>query len=160
MLQISIDTLWILRTSAGLLWGIVYALFLQLSRSGRQLASDLTWLAVVIGVGIDLLVSFNSDYFNVSSVICSSSLGIIIRSLYNESRGQNHPYKATAAIEDAIAKTAKIIEIIRGGLKSDKPAAVMSVSLELLDELRCQLKEARQFVCAPSVTTMKKIKVS
>lgn len=71
-----------------LFWGVLWAAFLQFSRWGQYLALRRTWLTVVIGVGIDLLilaliVSLEA-WLWMGAVFASSSLGIIARSLYNE----------------------------------------------------------------------------
>lgn len=152
-LQISIDALWIVRTLLGLLWGIGYALFLQMTRSGRQLAVDLTWLSVVIGVGIDMLISFGASYFTVLSVITASAIGIIIRSLYNESHGTNHPYKAIGEIEDATANIAAIISVLQGGLENGtQPSAAMSRTLGLAHKAHEHLRTARQSIVIPGLS--------
>lgn len=71
----------------GALWGLIWALALQ-TRPGRFIASRHTWLAVVIGVGGDLLVLLVAlsleTWLAVSLVVAVSSAPIILRSLYNE----------------------------------------------------------------------------
>ena len=71
-----------------LIWGAIWALFLQLHPWGQWLAIKRTWLTVVIGVGIDmallLLVLDIRTWSAVAAVIAASSVGIIGRSLYNE----------------------------------------------------------------------------
>jgi Kef-type K+ transport system membrane component KefB len=63
---------------------------LQCTKFGQFLATKRTWLTVVIGVGIDLLlglwvVNFE-DWLKLLLVITLSSIGIISRSLMNEER--------------------------------------------------------------------------
>lgn len=69
-------------------WGIVWALCLQFTEWGRWLALRRTWLTVVIGVGVDLLIVglvVNAEaWLRVCSIVAVSSLGIIFRSLINE----------------------------------------------------------------------------
>lgn len=70
------------------IWGGLWALFLQWHPWGRWLALKRTWLAVVIGVGVDLaillLILDPQTWTSVAAVIAASSIGIIVRSLYNE----------------------------------------------------------------------------
>ena len=71
-----------------LFWGMLWAAFLQWNEYGRYLALRRTWVAVVIGVGVDLLIALLVTPLEVWLVVCAiviaSSLGIITRSLYNE----------------------------------------------------------------------------
>jgi uncharacterized membrane protein len=72
----------------GLIWGVFWALFLQCTEAGRFLAIRRTWLAVTIGVGVDLLILLAllplDKWLQVGAVIGASSVGIILRSLRNE----------------------------------------------------------------------------
>lgn len=71
-----------------LLWGAIWAAFLQLNQFGRFLAQRRTWLTVVGGVGGDLIILLFAIPFQawirVFLVIALSSVGIIYRSLNNE----------------------------------------------------------------------------
>ena len=71
-----------------LIWGVLWALFLQWHPWGQWLAVKRTWLAVVIGVGVDLVILLLvlewSAWTAVAGVIAASSVGVIVRSLYNE----------------------------------------------------------------------------
>lgn len=71
-----------------LIWGVIWAAVLQFVPLGRFLAARRTWLTVVIGVGIDLLLMRPllklADWLKILALIGCSSLGIIARSLYNE----------------------------------------------------------------------------
>ena len=71
-----------------LIWGAIWALFLQLHPWGQWLAIKRTWLTVVVGIGVDmallLLVLDIHTWTAVATVIAASSVGIIVRSLYNE----------------------------------------------------------------------------
>lgn len=73
-----------------LLWGALWALFLQLHPWGRWLAHRRTWLTVVIGVGVDLaLLAVLLDlaaWLTTAAIIAASSVGIIVRSIANERR--------------------------------------------------------------------------
>lgn len=71
-----------------LFWGALWAAFLQCNAWGRYLALRRTWLTVVVGVGIDLLILATvlplEAWLLMCAVIAASSVGIIARSLYNE----------------------------------------------------------------------------
>ncbi|MGV0974473.1 MAG: hypothetical protein ACOYBO_00935 [Azonexus sp.] len=71
------------------LWGAMWAAFIQFNYHGRFLAARMTWLSVVIGIGIDLLILALviplDALIAVVAVIGASSLPIITRSLLNES---------------------------------------------------------------------------
>lgn len=71
-----------------LFWGFVWAACLQYTRWGRWLALYRTWLAVVVGVGVDLLIMLpvlkRRVWAFVAVIFCLSSVGIIYRSIYNE----------------------------------------------------------------------------
>ncbi len=73
-----------------LIWGIVWAAFMQYSKLGRFLALRRTWITVVIGVGVDLLLmlpllSFQA-WLHLCVVFALSSIGVIFRSIYLELR--------------------------------------------------------------------------
>jgi len=72
------------------MWGAIYALFIQRTEIGRTLAKSTTWLSVVIGVGVDLLIALpivpRSAWNAIAQVVLASSIGIIARSLINELR--------------------------------------------------------------------------
>lgn len=78
--------------SLGLIWGCVWAAFLQWSEVGRFLAARRTWLTVVIGVGGDVLILFLYLPLHTMAVIVGvvamSAIGIVARSLYNEWRDE------------------------------------------------------------------------
>jgi hypothetical protein len=71
-----------------LLWGALWASFLQFTHLGRFLAQKRTWLTVVIGIGVDLLLLLPLIPFRtwtkILTLIGLSSLAIIFRSLWNE----------------------------------------------------------------------------
>lgn len=73
-----------------LIWGLIWAVLLQHTRWGRFLAVRRSWIAVVIGVGVDLLILLAllpiMIWLSVCGVIAVSSVGIIVRSLANEWR--------------------------------------------------------------------------
>lgn len=69
-------------------WGGVWAAFLQWTKIGQYLAFKRTWITVVVGVGIDLLIMLLilplKYWILVASVICFSSVLIIVRSILLE----------------------------------------------------------------------------
>jgi len=72
------------------IWGAVWARYLQFNEMGQFLAQKRTWLTVVIGIGVDLLLLLpvipRRTWFKIFTVIGFSSLAIIFRSLWNELR--------------------------------------------------------------------------
>ena len=74
----------------GAVWGAVWAVVLQHTGWGRWLAVKRTWLTVVVGVGVDLLLLLLvldwHTWAQAAAIIAVSSLGVIVRSLYNEHR--------------------------------------------------------------------------
>ena len=88
-----------------LIWGGIWAGLLQWTALGRFLVLRRAWLAVVIGVGMDLLIVLAvlpvGLWLQVCAVIAASSIGIIARSVANEwqehrqlleaTRGNAHP---------------------------------------------------------------------
>ena len=79
-----------------LFWGVLWAFFLQFTDLGQFLASRRTWITVVVGVGVDLLIVLLLYYtlptlddplvtwLHLFAVVGFSSLGIIGRSLWRE----------------------------------------------------------------------------
>ena len=71
------------------IWGLTYALLLQ-TEPGKTLARSRTWLSVVIGVGVNLIIALpvvpRRYWQMIAKVFIASSVGIIARSLINEAR--------------------------------------------------------------------------
>ena len=127
--QISIDLILISRVLIAFSWGILYAIWLQHTRQGRFMAAERTWLATVIGVGVDLLIAYPADWWVVCAVIAASSLGIIGRALWNEQRQTPEKWHRNrikwglldaAAVIDEIITT--IIELLESGTLAPGPA--------------------------------------
>jgi len=80
-----------------LFWGFLWAGFLQFHKWGRWLAESRTWLTVVVGVGVDLIIALfvvPIDIWNqIALLIVLSSIGIIYRSLSNEMHDKTTPAK-------------------------------------------------------------------
>jgi len=79
----------VLAVVLGAIWGIVWALCLQ-TYPGRFLAARFTWLTVVVGVGVDLLIALlvvpMCYWLPLAAIIGASSVAIVGRSLINELR--------------------------------------------------------------------------
>jgi hypothetical protein len=73
-----------------LIWGAIWASFLQFVPLGRFLAIRRTWLTVVVGVGVDLLIALAivpwPYWWPLAAVVALSALPIIARSIINEYR--------------------------------------------------------------------------
>lgn len=151
LLQISVDSPLILRSFVALLWGVLYALFLQHVRLGQFWVERRTWLTVVIGVGVDLLIAVNGDWFTVSVVIAFSAVPIIIRSLNNEEKREKtgpRSYKVIWGLEDAIALSNNQIEMLdaiitREGAKDTRDLNVAR-ALSLAYQINAKVKAARK----------------
>lgn len=74
----------------GLFWGVLWALFLQMTPLGAFLAERRTWVVVVIGVGVDLLITLLvlnvETWLAVCGIVAASGVGIVMRSWWNEWR--------------------------------------------------------------------------
>jgi hypothetical protein len=70
-------------------WGLVWALCLQ-TVPGRFLASRFTWLAVAIGIFVDMFIALlvvpMETWIAVMGIIGASAVAIVCRSLFNELR--------------------------------------------------------------------------
>lgn len=82
------DEMTLLALSLAVVWGGVWAAFLQFTQMGRFLAVQRTWITVVVGVGGDLAlmalcVPFEV-WLRVAGIVALSGMGIITRSLINE----------------------------------------------------------------------------
>lgn len=84
-----------------LVWGIAWAIVLQWTQIGRFLAVRRTWITVVVGVGVDLLLVLVviplQWWLRVGLIVVLSSLGIIARSLINEHREEQEAIHAAKA---------------------------------------------------------------
>jgi hypothetical protein len=121
--EIAVNLLQISRCLAALVFGIVYAVFLQRNAYGQFLAERRTWLTVVVGVGVDLALSFGGNWWDVVAVVSLSSVGIIARSLANEQK-RNHRrqlgrYKTGWVLEDASDLTYSIKKMLAALLDTD-----------------------------------------
>ena len=73
-----------------LIWGAIWAAFLEFIPLGRFLAIRRTWLTVIIGVGVDLLIGLAivpwTYWWPLAAVVTLSALPIVARSIINEYR--------------------------------------------------------------------------
>lgn len=127
---ISIDYPMILRVLLAFAWGIGFATYLETNRHGQFLVSERTWLTVVIGIGVDLLIAYPGDWWTVLTVIAASSVGIIARSLMNEQQRDTvnwQGYKVKHGLEDAAVVVADVIRKLEDLLTAgEMPAAASS----------------------------------
>lgn len=156
---ISVSWLLLLRICLAFFWGFLWAGYLQFTRHGQFLVMKRTWITVVIGVGVDLLIAYAADYWTVVLVISVSSLGIIFRSLWNESQGDEDPnmnsHKLKYALEDGIAVTkdliANLTEMLATGSLAD-----LSRQLATIHHLHEILLAARRGDNPPKNAALKK----
>jgi hypothetical protein len=77
----------------GFIWGAIWAAVLQWMPLGQFLARKRTWLTVVIGVGMDLLIMRLvvcwEVWLEIAGIVAASSVAIIGRSLWNELQETN-----------------------------------------------------------------------
>lgn len=89
----------------GGVWGLIWAVVLQKTYVGKFMAARLTWLTVVVGIGVDLfivlLVAPLEMWLQVVAVIAASSVAIIVRSIWNEVRDAQQLVKIRHEHEDA-----------------------------------------------------------
>lgn len=123
-MQFSVDFLLISRCLGGVLWGGLVAAFLQFTRMGKFIASERTWIAVIIGVGGDLVLGIGADWWVIWMVVAFSSLGVIVRSLVNEhdSEPALNRYKTKWAMEKAIDCCGNVIGALDKALAADGEA--------------------------------------
>lgn len=83
------DTATIFGLVIAAIWGISWATFLNHTYAGRFMAARLTWLTVVIGIGVDLVIALFiiplDAWLRVAGIITASSIAVIARSLINQS---------------------------------------------------------------------------
>jgi len=146
IVSISINWLVIARCFTAFVWGVIYSVFLQFSPQGQFMAEKRTWLAVVIGIGTDLLIGFNGSYAEICLVVAFSSVGIIARSLINESHAPVVPsgYVVIGHLQDASEALSKLIAELEAGLSAAEVRNVMvSRSLALASIAREHITAVR-----------------
>jgi len=134
-IQIDIDLILFCRCFAALIWGILLAVYLQFNRLGVFLAKERTWLAVVVGVGVDLLLGINATWWAIWLIVAFSSIGIVVRSIVNEHQ-EGEPalnrYKTKWAMEEGIDACGDTITALQKALEETSGAEqVRQISLAL-----------------------------
>lgn len=124
--QITLDFGLITRCLGALCWGILLAVFLQFSRMGRFLAVERTWITVVVGVGVDLLIGIGATWWVLWLIVVFSSVGIIARSLINEHQ-ETEPalnrYRVKWQMEDTIDRCGDVIGALEKALAAQEDGA-------------------------------------
>lgn len=156
ILQISVDFPLIFRVLIGFSWGVGWASYLQFTKNGQFLVEERTWLTVVVGIGIDLLIAFpygggTGNWFDVAIVIAVSSIGIIIRSIYNEQKQaeiNGKSYKLIWGLEDAIATSQRAIDqltkVLDSGQLNQADTSQISKAISTVHKLRQIVMDARR----------------
>ena len=155
--EITLDLVLILRLLVALFFGIFYAVLLEFSRSGRNLRTNMTTFAVVIGVGMDLAIAYDADWWTTVGVVALSSVGIIGRCLLlapNEN-GTNDKasnelgrYKLNWIFSDLAGDLNEIIVDLRDLLNradlKQKESAMLTNALGLAFKAESVVKAARR----------------
>lgn len=147
-MQLSIDLLLIGRCLGALVWGILFAVFLQYNRMGQFIADKRTWIAVVLGVGGDLLIGAWAAWWELWLIVALSSVGIVARSLINE-RNTPEPalnaYRTKWEMQDAIDCCGDAIGLLTAGLESEEAELRGKASKALAQVYKAQrlMTEAR-----------------
>jgi len=122
--QITVDFLLISRCLGAVLWGGLVAALLQFTKLGQFIASERTWIAVIIGVGGDLLIGIGAEWWVMWMIVAFSSLGIIVRSLVNEHDTEPalNRYKTKWAMEKCVDHCGEVIGALDKALTADGEA--------------------------------------
>jgi len=128
--QIEFDFFLIVRCLVAVLWGILFACFLQFNRHGQYLAKERTWITVTVGIGLDLLLGIGAQWWEIWLIIAGSSLGIIARSLLNEQGNAYTPdirkYTVQWLLNDAIDNLGNVISALDEALQQSEKAAILA----------------------------------
>ena len=147
-MQLCIDLLLIGRCLGALVWGVLLAVFLQYNRMGQFIAEKRTWLAVVIGVGADLLLVTGAAWWEFWLIVALSSVGVIARSLINEHNAPEpalNAYRTKWEMQDAIDRCGDAIGLLIAGLESEEDGLRGKASKALAQVYKAQrlMTEAR-----------------
>jgi len=150
MWSISLDSLLIFRVLVAFFFGTGMAVFLQFARVGQFLARERTWIAVVVGVGADLLIGYQADWLTICLIFVVSSLGIIGRSLLNEHRAEinTRSYKLLWNLEDSLGLVDDLAREITDRLTVDGleggEVHHLAILLGLVNQVGDKLRAARR----------------
>lgn len=124
----------IARCLLAVLWGVGLAAFLQFSRWGQYLVVERTWITVVAGVGVDMALAIGGDWATCALVFACSSVGIIGRSWFNESRHMPDmaAYRTKWAMEDVIDLSGDMIGGLETALRAEALATCQAEVSESL----------------------------
>jgi len=146
-MQFSVDLILIARCLGGLLWGILWAVFIQYHRMGRFLVTARTWIAVVVGVGVDLLLGIGAPWWALWLIVGLSSIGVITRSLLNE-HAQTAPalnrYRTKWQMEDTLDECGDIIGLLDQALT----AATLATAQERVSQALAKVHHAQRLMTA------------
>lgn len=133
LVSISVDSVLILRITLAILWGGGFAAFLQFHHWGKWLVEERTWMTVVAGIGVDMIIAFHNHivWWTIMTVIAGSFIGILVRSLYNEKYGEinTNKYTVKQQIENAIAYSRAAIEMLEKLLDNGERLAEVHVTV-------------------------------
>ena len=80
--------MWLFACILAVVWGGIWAAFLQYVPLGQFLARKRTWITVVIGIGVDMLIALAvvpwDVWLQVVMLIALSAVAIVFRSIVNE----------------------------------------------------------------------------
>ena len=79
--EITLDLVLVLRLLVAPFFGIFYAVSLEISHTGRNLRTNMTTLAVAIGIGVDLAIAYNATWLTTVGVVAFSGIGFVGRCL-------------------------------------------------------------------------------
>jgi hypothetical protein len=150
LLLISVNYMLIARCLGAIFWGILYAVWLQNARLGQFLVEERTWVTVVIGVGVDMLLGIGALWWEIWLIVALSGIGIIARSLINERDRQPMPngnsHKVKWGMEDAMAALLEQIRLLEGLLSDVQQVDVAALSqvLGLAHRANDKIRAARQ----------------
>lgn len=147
-MQFAVDLILIARCLGALVWGILWAVFLQYHRLGRFLVAERTWITVVIGVGVDLLLGIGATWWALWLVVVFSSVGIIARSLLNEHAQETEPalnrYKTKWQMEDTLDECGDIIGLLDQALT----AATLATAQAHVSQALAKVHHAQRLMTA------------
>lgn len=149
---ISLNLVLILRLLLAFFWGWSLALFLQFTHIGKFWAEERTWLTVVIGVGVDWLISYDGSalWWTMGGILATSAVGILARSWHNENRDAGNPRlpnKTQWSLDAANTYTQDMISILSRALsETDRVAQIgnISNSISLAHQIQAKIIDARR----------------
>lgn len=144
-MQFSVDPDLIWRIFAAFLFGLAYGSWLRLTRDGQKFERQWTAFATAIGIAVDLIIAYGLHWGEVGAIIIASGLGpigfMLVMSYPTDENFRRNKIKW--AIEDSIATTLGMIDILTGILKRNglpgEAVADISSALERAHSVRATL---------------------